>query len=260
VLVLIPGGKFWMGAQNAPGLQNHDPQARGDEGPVHEVELSPYFLSKFEMTQGQWRRIAGVNPSFHQGPDSQAPSELHPVENVSWEQCYELLARLGLSLPSEAQWEFGARGNTSTPWWTGADRVSLVGKVNIADRAYVNQGGQETNTSDLPELDDGSAVHCMVGLFPANPFGLHEVAGNLWEWCLDGYDPFFYRLDTGLNPVSPWLDSVALVMRGGGWNNAASRSRSAARLFPAPGYRDSNTGLRPARNLDGPQAALGPDK
>ncbi len=81
---------------------------------MHEVELSPYFLSKFEMRQGQWQRIAAVNPSVYRPPKGFAPSLLHPVERVSRFMCFDLLESRGLSLPSEAQWECGTRGGTSS--------------------------------------------------------------------------------------------------------------------------------------------------
>jgi formylglycine-generating enzyme required for sulfatase activity len=251
VFVLIPGGKFWMGAQNKPGAQNHDPQAMSDEGPVHEVELSTYFLSKYEMTQGQWQRFAASNPSYYKPPGGLAPSLLHPVEQVSWRMCFDLLEILGLSLPSEAQWECGARGGTSTAWWTGQERESLTGKVNIADKSYVKAGGSAAQAAELPDLDDGSVVHCAVGNaeYAPNGFGLHEVAGNVWEWCLDGYDSGFYGKKSGKDPRSPWSGDSARVYRGGSFGLAASLARSASRNRGTPENRGSYLGLRPSRAL-----------
>jgi formylglycine-generating enzyme required for sulfatase activity len=262
VFVLIPGGKFWMGAQNKPGAQNHDPAASNDEGPVHEVELSPYFLSKYEMTQGQWQRIAATNPSYYKPPGGLAPSLQHPVEQVSWLMCFELLASLGLSLPREAQWECGARGGTLTPWWTGQELESLRGRVNIADKSFVEAGGSAAQAAEFPDLDDGSIVHCAVGnpSYPGNGFGLHEVAGNVWEWCLDGYDSGFYGKNVGKDPLSPWSGSSARVSRGGSFNNAASVARSANRINYAPEARDSSLGLRPSRALRLSPSPLHPPK
>ncbi|MBM3991193.1 MAG: hypothetical protein FJ298_09330 [Planctomycetes bacterium] len=249
VFVLIPGGKFWMGVQNMPGAQNHDPHAASDEGPVHEVELSPYFLSKYEMTQGQWQRIAATNPSYYRPPRGLAPSLLHPVEQVSWRMCFDLLANAGLSLPSEAQWECGARGGASSVWWTGQERESLRGKVNLADTTAKKLGGTWPAIADWPDLDDGSAVHCAVGKYEANGFGLHEVAGNVWEWCLDSYDSGFYRRQSGKDPLSPWSAASLAVQRGGGFGESASSARAAHREPNAPEYRTSDLGLRPARAL-----------
>jgi serine/threonine protein kinase/formylglycine-generating enzyme required for sulfatase activity len=249
VFVLIPGGTFWMGAQNKPGAQNHDPAAQSDERPVHEVELSPYFLSKYEMTQGQWQQIAASNPSGYQPPEGLAPSLLHPVEQVSWMMCFELLESLGLSLPSEAQWECGARGGTSTAWWTGQDRESLRGKINIADQTAKKSGAPWPGIANWPDLEDGSAVHCAVGnpIYPGNGFGLHEVAGNMWEWCLDGYDPGIYGKHVGKDPMSPWSGASKCVSRGGSFDDVASLTRSAYRHFYPPEARSASLGLRPAR-------------
>jgi formylglycine-generating enzyme required for sulfatase activity len=261
VFVLIPGGKFWMGAQNKSGAQNHDPLARSDEGPVHEVELSPYFLSKYEMTQGQWQRIAATNPSYYQPPGGLAPSLLHPVEQVSWPMCFDLLESLGLSLPSEAQWECGARGGTSTAWWTGQERESLRGKVNLADQTAKKAGASWQAIADWPDLEDGSVVHCAVGKYEANGFGLHEVAGNVFEWCLDGWDSGFYGKKSDKDPVSPWSGSSYRVYRGGSFINAASFARSAFRdLFHAPEFRSINLGLRPSRALRLSPSPLHPPK
>jgi serine/threonine protein kinase/formylglycine-generating enzyme required for sulfatase activity len=249
VFVLIPGGKFWMGAQNKPGAQNHDPQAESHEGPVHEVDLSPYFLSKYEMTQGQWQRIANVNPSGFRPPSSLAPSLLHPVEQVSWQDCFDLLEDLGLSLPSEAQWEHGARGGTSTRWWTGQEFESLRGKVNVADKSFVAGGGSNANIADMPDLDDGSIAHAAVGSYAANGFGLHEVAGNIAEWCLDAFDHGSYLRMTGKDPVTPSSGIITRVLRGGCWWISPAAAGSATRLGDALGRIYSGFGLRPARRI-----------
>jgi formylglycine-generating enzyme required for sulfatase activity len=251
VFVLIPGGKFWMGAQarNLRGL-NHDPRAERDEGPVHEVELRAFFLSKHEMTQAQWQRIAKVNPSRYQPPSDWAPSTLHPVESVNWQECFELLRRIGLSLPSEAQWECGARGGTTTAWWTGEQRESLRGKVNIADQAAKRSGAPWPDVNDWPDLDDGSVMHCAIGSHPANGFGLHEIADNVSEWCLDEYDPAFYSKSAGLDPLSPWTQATYRVNRGGAFNVSAELARSSDRHFIAPDFRNADLGVRPARSLE----------
>src|SRR5262249_25075170 len=137
VFVLIPAGRFWMGAQAAsPSGRNVDPQADANESPVHEVSLDAYFLSKYEMTQDQWLRLAGKNPSLYSpgdGINGKLVTLLHPVENVSWIDCTIVLSRLALELPTEAQWEYGARAGTSTPWWTGSEKTSLRGAGNLAD-------------------------------------------------------------------------------------------------------------------------------
>jgi len=250
VFVLLPGGKFWMGAQRLdPGGRNYDPLANDDESPVHEVELSPYLLSKYELTQGQWQRIAATNPSHYRPPGGFARSLLHPVEKVNWSMCTELLALLGLSLPSEAQWECAARGGTTSAWWTGQERESLRGKVNLADRTAKNAGAPWLAANDWPDLEDGCVVHCEVGTYPANAFGLHEVAGNVWEWCLDGHTRRPYGEESRVNPVSPFEDVAFRVARGGAFDFAAKLSRSAHRGRVPTARLGADLGLRPARAL-----------
>src|SRR5690606_29994467 len=110
VFVLIPDGAFRMGG---PGE---------DEGPEHEVALAPFFLSKYEMTSGQWLRFTGANPSAHLGEKVDLGFTLrHPVEQVSWDECDRVLRRMGLVLPTEARWEYAARAGTTTPWSSGAE-------------------------------------------------------------------------------------------------------------------------------------------
>ncbi len=252
VLVLLRGGSFLMGAQNAdPTARNYDAQARTSEIPVHEVELSPFLLSKYELTQGQWLRLTGLNPSVYK-LGRMASGLLHPVEQVSWLDCMRWLQRADLSLPSEAQWEYGARGGTETAWWTGAQRESLreAHAANLADQAAARTGVAWPAIEEWPELDDGWGAHAPVGTFEPNDFGLQEVVGNLWEWCLDGYDEGFYRRSSGVDPVAPDDGSGAHVNRGGGFNYSAEYGRSAARLTATESFADVSLGVRPARRLN----------
>ena len=248
VLVLIPAGSFWMGAQSGdPDGRNYDPQAGGDEGPVHEVTLSAYFLSKYELTQGQWSRFAGRNPSYYQPPGGIAPSLLHPVEQVSWLDAMRELPRMGLSLPSEAQWEMGCRAGTETPWHFGAEREALRGRINIADKTAADAGAPWSTIQVWPDNEDGGVVHREVGAYPANAFELHEVHGNVWEWCLDGYDSGFYGREQEVDPVAPWKGAADRVARGGSFRDVAAYARSANRNDAAPSYADDRLGVRPAR-------------
>jgi len=254
VFVLLPGGTFSMGAQSTdPDGPNFDPRADDIEGPVHEVTLSPFFLSKYEMTQGQWARFAGQNPSGYPPGESfggKPITLLDPVEQVSWVDGTILLSRLGLALPSEAQWEYGARAGTTTVWWTGNERDSLEGAANLPDRAAARAGAPWPSVRDWPELDDGWAIHAPVGSFAPNPFGLHDVHGNCWEWCQDGYEGHFYGRPAGKDPLSSPESSADRVLRGGAFIDTAAQARSAYRSHNSPLLVTDNLGLRPARNIE----------
>src|SRR5262245_3631931 len=224
VLVLLPRGTFTMGAQRTdPSGPNHDPEAQPEEGPPREVRVSPFFLSKYEMTQGQWLRVAGENPS-RDNPQTYGrfwnregkPGDLlHPVEQVSWFDCTAVLERLGLELPLEFQWEYGARGGTHTVWWCGNDRASIARAGNVADRFAKEHG---SGWGAWEEWDDGNTSHARVGSYLPNAFGLHDVIGNVWEWCQDLYDS----------------GSANRVYRGGSFHDLAVRARSADRGLGAP--------------------------
>jgi len=256
VLVLIPAGTFWMGANADPQAEhNHDPQARSGEGPVHEVTLSAYFLSKYELTQGQWSRFAGRNPSYYQPPSDFVPSLLHPVEQLSWLDAMRELPRMGLALPSEAQWEKGCRAGTETPWHFGEDREALRGRINIADKTAADRGVSWPAISDWPDHEDGGVVHRHVGAYPPNEWGLHEVHGNVFEWCLDGFDFGYYGRSPAVDPVAPWEGAAFRVARGGSFSDTAANARSANRNNNTPSNANNNLGVRPAKTPRRPPAA-----
>jgi formylglycine-generating enzyme required for sulfatase activity/serine/threonine protein kinase len=252
VLVLLPGGPFDMGTQkDHPNGSNYDQGARDDEGPVHEISLDSFFLSKYEMTQGQWQRIMGENPSTYTSDRANTPvGAANPVEQVSWHECREALSRYGLILPTEAQWEYAARAGTSTPWWCGAtaDSIGQAAAGNIAD-AFARDSGAHESWAPFAAWSDGATVHAKVGSYAANAFGLHDVLGNVWEWCRDEYTSYGGSVESGdgLRVVGVHDGLPARALRGGSFNNVASFARSADRSRSVPEGRNDVLGLRAAR-------------
>jgi len=249
VLVLIPGGTFRMGAQRTnPKAPNYDPLASEDEAPVHEVTLSPYFISKYECTQAQWASFTGKRPSRNApGNELQVGSHVtvrHPVEQVSWVDCIEWLPRHNLALPSEAQWQFACRAGTNTPFFTGRDAKSLRGFANLAD-AYLKASGGPESWSYEEELNDGYASHAPVGSFKPNALGLHDTHGNVWEWCHDTIRLYLPVAQT--DPVVRGLGNK--MSHGGSWGSAGRDSRSSFRSTANPDDRDDSAGFRAARPI-----------
>lgn len=256
VLVLLPGGKFWMGSQKESKQQpNYDPNARNDESPVHQVELSPFFISKYEMTQGQWLSLTKENPSlYHPGVQSEGDgfSLLHPVEQISWQDCVRVLPHIRMQLPTEAQWEYSARAGTSDPWWTGKDFKSLEGAVNLADKTAAMAGKVWIPIKDWPELIDGSIVHAPVGSYRPNQFGLHDVYGNVWEWCKEIKGSFTAptKKGDGERMVSEREEDFLRVRRGSACTYGPMEARSAYRTSAHSNYKTPTTGVRPVKQLD----------
>jgi formylglycine-generating enzyme required for sulfatase activity/serine/threonine protein kinase len=251
VLVLLPGGEFQMGAQSDdPKKPSYDPRAETKESPPHSVTLAPFFMSKYEMTQGQWLRLVGKNPSNY-GPAPNVggkPVDLrNPVEQVSWEDCDLWLGRLGLILPTEAQWEYAARAGTTTPRWTGVGTDRLAKAANLAD-AFARLNGAPSSWK-FESWDDGYTVHAPVGSLAANPFGLHDVLGNVWEWCRDWFGGYDVPARQGDGLRSPSTSRIR-VIRGGSFSLVASNARSAVRSNNTPAVRNNFLGVRPARSLD----------
>ena len=260
VFVLIPGGEYFAGAQTLDeSIANYcsptvcrDRVLPGDEGTVCSALLDPYFFSKFEMTQRQWKRLAGENPSrWFPGSDYVGHTMIastHPVESVSWSAAVQALSRWSLTLPTEAQWEAAARGGTSGPFWWGDSLGMPFAVDNFADvQATIVLRGKLAKEL----LDDGWALHAPVDTFLPNPWGLVSISGNVAEWCLDWFEekPYETTPAEGSGLLTPkWSQSKSY--RGGGYLHDEVDLRVSRRSSSPGGNPREDVGVRPVQRLD----------
>jgi formylglycine-generating enzyme required for sulfatase activity len=243
-LIGIRAGGFLMGSP--PGEAGRSiffgPQA---EGPQHRVMLAGFWLGQTPITQAQWQVVArwplvrlelNPDPSYFKGSN-------RPVEQVNWEEAIEFCARLSkgtgrtYSLPSEAQWEYACRAGTTTPFHFGETISPELANYNVSG-GYLN---------DPEGLHRGETTN--VGMFPANAWGLQDMHGNVWEWCLDHFHDSYQGAPAD---GSAWLkggdESTGLqrgrLLRGGSWLNGPESCRSATRVVLYPGNQESYVGFR----------------
>ena len=229
-MVLIPEGEFEMGS--------HD--GAPDEQPIHTVRLSGFYIDKYEVTVGQYRQFVrstgAVFPDWAEVA-RYAETDGHPMVNVSWYDAMSYAKWAGKTLPTEAQWECAARGGLERKAYPWGNEALDVTKANYED-------------SDI-----GKTVP--VGSYPANGYGLHDMVGNVWEWCIDEYITDFYTTSPDKNPVAgpriSLLDDsfreviTRRVVRGGGWDAASHRLRAAYRDGNGPRGKVDSVGFRCVR-------------
>jgi formylglycine-generating enzyme required for sulfatase activity len=244
VLVLLPGGEFWMGAQSLdPAAPNFDEGADEDEAPPHRVALAPFFAAKYETTVGQWMRITGASDK---PAGAAAQSELTPAAHVSWQQCSAALPRLDLSLPTEAQWEYAARAGVSSPHSLSENQL-LAACANLYEQTAVAHGVGSNSPAEA--WRDGHPVAAKVGSLAGNAFGLHDVHGNLFEWCLDEFGSYRNEVREG-DGLRLGRELPDRVLRGGAFSSDSWLSRSSLRHRAAVNYSYDDVGFRAVRALE----------
>ncbi len=210
-MIFVEGGTFKMGSN----------YGESDEKPIHTVQVTSFYIGKCEVTQAQWEAVMGNNPSGHTGCD------ICPVEQVSWDDAQKFISKLNqmtskqYRLPTEAEWEYAARGGNKSRGYT------YSGSSNLDDVAWFAD-------------NSGSATH-QVAQKQANELGIFDMSGNVWEWCSDWYAD--YASVKQFNPTGPSTGSFRVV-RGGSWRYIAQYCRSADRSNDAPTRRFNFIGFR----------------
>ena len=213
-MVRVEGGTFTMGATAEQGSD-----ADGDEKPTHQVTLSTYYIGKYEVTQAEWQAVMGTNPSGFKGDNL-------PVESVTWFDCQEFIRKLNeltgkqFRLPTEAEWEYAARGGNKS------NRTKYAGGSDIDNVAWYS--------------DNSNGTH-PVGQKRPNELGLYDMSGNVYEWCQDWFGDYSSTSQT--NPQDP-ATGTKRVLRGGCWFNDARICRLSCRDGSGPDYGGSDCGLR----------------
>ena len=216
-MIKVEAGTFTMGCTSEQGSDCYD-----DEEPFHRVTISQdYYIGKFEVTQELYEAVMGTNPSIRKAFD-------RPVENVSCNDAHEFCAELSrmtgrrFTLPTEAEWEYAARGGTKSYGY------KYSGSNSISEVAWYGNSTANGQTHS-------------VGTKSPNELGIYDMSGNVWEWCLDWYGNYSSASQT--DPMGPGSGSLR-VLRGGGWRNGARYCRVANRYGDTPDYRSIYYGFR----------------
>ena len=234
-MMLIPGGTFMMGcsASTQYGCDS-------DENPTHQVTLSAFYIGRYEVTQAQWQAKMGSNPSNFVPQNGYSSDITKPVEKVSWNMIASgstsFMSLTGLRLPTEAEWEYAYRGGTTTAFHsyalspTEGQPNGFNDDILLGNIAWFNSNSQ-------------SQTHAVGGKL-ANGLGLHDMSGNVYEWCQDWNGA--YSSASVTNPTGPATGSIRLV-RGGSWDGNTLSCRGSRRFSTYPYYAFSNVGFRVVR-------------
>ena len=217
VLIEIPAGQFTMGSND------YD-----NEKPIHTVYLDKYYIGKYEVTVGQFRKFCNATGKTMPKQPSWNNRDDHPVVNVTWHDAKAYCDWAGLRLPTESEWEKAARGTDGRkyPWGSTWDNT----KCNSSEN-----GDSYSNTSPVGSFSSG-----------VSPYGCYDMAGNVWEWCNDWYGGNYYASSPSSNPTGP-ASGVSRVLRGGGWSDYDLGCRAAIRGRNRPGGRVNYDGFRVAQ-------------
>lgn len=226
--ILIPSGTFMMGSPFG------EPQRERDETQNQVTISNPFYIQTTEVTQGQWRRIMGSNPSHFSSCGDDCP-----VEMVSWNNVQDFILKLNslertnkYRLPTEAEWEYAARAGTTTPFYTG--KCLSTKEANYNGRYPL---------SGCSKRDYRQKTIRVASLDP-NTWGLYDMHGNVSEWVQDYYGT--YPSDSVTDPTGP-SSGLRRVIRGGSWHSSAGICRSASRYDRTPGSFGGNAGFRLVR-------------
>lgn len=235
-MVMIPGGEFWMGS--APG----EATSPRRESPQHWVQVAPFSLSKYPITQIQWTAVVKLPQVRRPLPSKPASfrGDARPVEMVSWLEAVEFCDRLSWKtgrryrLPSEAEWEYACRAGSQTPFYCGETLTTNL--ANYDGRHTYGQG----RTGRFRQKTT------VVGSFLPNAFGLYDLHGNVWEWCADPWHPTY---ENAPQDGRIWLDDgdeTSRPLRGGSWMYFPRYCRAASRIHYPPQFKSYNVGFRVA--------------
>jgi formylglycine-generating enzyme required for sulfatase activity len=249
-MIVIPTGRFVMGSsqteqtrynfalgrQGANDIQNSEAGSFTNEGPQHEVVIAESFaVSKFDVTFAEWDACVSVG-GCRQKSDSGMGRDTKPAINVSWDDAQQYVGWLSTMtgrsyrLLTEAEWEYAARAGTTTAYYWGDE----IGKGNANCAGCSSEVNKQTS---------------VVGAFPANQFGLYDMAGNVWQWVQDCFSRNYDRAPTD-GSASSDQDCIYRVARGGSWNLGPQFVRSAVRFRYPSNYQALNRGFRVARTLN----------